>query len=235
MNLGTRATLIGLLAGLGLPASAAIVIDGGPAWGTPPINTAGSGSGSVVNGGNTYVYTAAASSPVASVYFGLWSGGGWGFSGNGPGITGAEAYAWFADTGNSIEYRGRTTVPTITGAYQLFTRLILTANSGATVVSDMTTQALSGDVHSLFMLTGGNFSVTREVELSLDGQNWSDAQAFYNGLQFKLAGNSYQNNLSTGFYWQNQVQTDGRLPEPGSLALAAVTLLGLASVRRIKR
>lgn len=225
-----------LLIAIGAPASANVVLDGGPAFGTGPVNATGSFAGSVVQGGQTGTYaSAAASAGVQAVYFGLWSGGGWGFSGDGPGITGTEAYRWHADTGNTIEYRGQTSVPTATGgAYALFTRLLLTAVSGATVVSDPVTQALAGDVHSLLQLTGGTFVVTREVELSQDGTNWFDARPFYDGLQFKLAGNSFQNSLSTGFYWQNTVQPTGRLPEPGTLLLVASCLVGLGALRRAR-
>lgn len=235
MNKSLQAITASLMIAIGAPASANVVLDGGPAFGTGPVNVTATFVGSALQGGQTGTYTsAAASAGVQAVYFGLYSGGGFGFSGDGPGITGAEAYHWHADTGNTIEYRGQTSVPTATGAYALFTRLVLTAVSGATVVSDPVTQALTGDVHSLLQLTGGTFVVTREVELSQDGTNWFDARPYYDALQFKLAGNSFQNNLNTGFYWQNEVQNPGRLPEPGTLLLVASCLVGLGALRRAR-
>lgn len=238
MKRNLQAVLSGLLLALGAQASATVVvIDGGPAWGSGPVDTTNTASGpGVTQGGQTHNYTqAAASAGVQAVYFGLWSGGGFGLSGNGPGITGAEVYRWHADTSNSIEYRGQTTVPITTGgAHALFTRLMLTAVAGATVISDPVTQGLTGDVHSLFMLTGGTFSVKREVEVSVDGVTWFDARPYYDSLAFKPAGNTLQNNLSTGFYWQNAAVDPGRLPEPGALSLVAASLLALGALRRAR-
>lgn len=229
-----KSILAGLLVSAATAAGANVVIDGGGTFGVGPINTAFSGSGSTTQGGQTLTFTGAAGSAgVSAVYFGLSSAGNSGFSGDNSTITGGEIYHWHADSGNTIEYRGQTTVPTVTGnPYTLFTRLLLTAVSGAVVVTDPVTQGLVGGVHSVMQLTGGTFVVTREVELSQDGINWSDARPTYDGLAMKVPGSSFQNSVGTAFYWQNQAQTNGNLPEPGTLLLVAASLAGLSLVRR---
>jgi hypothetical protein len=226
--------IAGSLALQALAVSASIVIDAGPSF-PGPIDLTGATNNAVSTagtGGNTRTYTGATTVAVANLYFGLDTSGANGFSGDGLVVSGAEVYHWFGETLNTIEYRGQTTVPTAGGApYSLFTRVLLTANSGASIVDDATTLALTGGVHSLFQLTTGTFSITRSVQLSQDGVTWNAAQPYYDGLSLKQAGGQFGNTLTTGFYWQNQAVINPT-PEPATVLIVAIALFGLSLTRR---
>lgn len=209
----------------------AITIDGGPAWPGSADVTGSFGSGNVANGGNTYTYPNIGASPVEHLYFGLYNTTGQGFSGDGPGISGAELFTWFGDTATSIEYRGQINVPTTSGSNTYLTRLMLTALSGGSVVSDATTQGLVGGVHSLIEVTGSSFSILREVEI-LNGGIWQDALNFYNAIPNKT-NSSTDLSFSTGFYWDD-LPPVSQVPEPGIFGLIGLGLLGLALARRSK-
>lgn len=212
--------------------TSAVVLDGGPIFG-PPIDVSGATHvGNVASGGMISTYNALGGSPVANIYFGLNSTGGpWGWSGNMDGIvTAAEAFTWFGDTANSIEYRGTTSITTAFGDLSRQTRLVLTALTGGTVVSDAQTQGLGNDVHSLihFAVGSPSFSVKREIEV-FNGSSWVDALPYFNSLS--TLGQTARTNLGTGFYWENSAT----VPTPGVFSLVGIALLGLAASRRARR
>lgn len=232
MNRSFKALLAAGLLAHAAVATATIVIHGGPNFG-PPVDVSGAVfSGSVASGGQTGTYNNLGNSTgLANIYFGLNSTGGpWGWSGDMDGtVTAAEQFHWFADTATSIEYRGQTSISTAFGSQNVLTRLLITAVSGGSVVSDATTQALGNDVHSLIHWTGGTFQVVREIEVSANnGASWLDALPYFNSLN--TMGQAARTNLGTGFYWENS--PTGAVPVPGTLALAVVALLGLAMTSR---
>lgn len=208
-----------------------IVIDGGPDWpGSADVSGyVGNGVGPEF-GTNTYIYPNAGNSTVANLYFGLSSTfGPQGFSANGGGVTGGEIYSWYADTANSIEYRGVTSAPSASGGnFNLNTRLIITADAGASVVSDATTLALGNNVHSLLHINSTSFTVSRAVEI-LNGSSWVAALPYYNSLQTAFGAPGTQSDFSTGFYWENSVSA---VPIPAAVWLFGSGLIGLIGIAR---
>ena len=206
--------------------ASAITVDGGPAW---PGEADVSGISSIGDLGSlsddTWTYPNIGNSSVENLYFGLGAGWGpFGYSADGSYISSNERFTWYADTATSIEYRGRTYTPYVGGGGSYWTtRLLLTAKSGASVVSDATTQALSDDVHSLFHITGPSFVVQREVQV-LYGV-WRDANPFLSSWcsSYECYSTGTRTLVNTGFYWENtQV-----IPVPPALALMASALGGL--------
>lgn len=207
------------------PASA-IIIDGGPAW-PGSADTSGVSTNGVdpTLGTNTWTYPNIGNSAVANLYFGLDSSlSNQGFSMDGVGITGSEIFTWFADTVNSIEYHGRTTARTPNGSLSVTTRLLLTA-TGASVVSDATTQALGNNVHSLFHITSNSFTIDREVQ-AWTGSVWIGANTYFNNIN---SFGSTQSSFSTAFYWEDIASA----PEPSVLALIGLGLAGLGFRRKL--
>lgn len=235
-----KLTLLGLLLSFCTSLHAAIILDTGPAW-PGDADTSDYVFNFTSPTSNSVVYPNISDSSVANLYFGLSATGSdiWGYSMDSDGVvTSAESLSWFSDTSSTIEYRGITDIQ-LQGALTSFNyKYLLTAVSGATVVSDATTLGLSNDVHSLFQVdlsAGSVFEIKREIFVQTLNNGWVDATAFfdnaftYTGLHKDRCDGCSRTNIGTGFYAQSTVD----VPEPAGFSMFAVGLIGFL-IRKYK-
>lgn len=216
---------------------AAILIDTGPGWPDQADVTSYSGSGDTWN--NTWLYPNIANSNVSALYFGLSASPGslWGLSMDaGNTVSGNEEFTWFANTSNSIEYRGQAALSTSAGTQIYWTRYLLTATGISGIITDSTTLGLSNSVHSLFEIDlsdGAEFQVTRQVQV-LDGSTWVSANSFFNnpnlgdGVFKSQCDGCLLTDVGTGFYAENA----SLVSTPSSIIFYFTALFGLVLRQR---
>lgn len=222
-------------------AVSAIIIDEGPAW-PGSADTSSYSFNFISPTNNSVLYPNIADSNVANLYFGVAESFGdvWGYSMDiDRTITPAEEMTWFADTANSIEYRGATQI-SLQGVMATYNyRYLLTAISGATVISDTTTTGLGNDVHSLFQVDltpGSQFNIARQFQVEAQ-YGWVDANSFFDdafgftNLQKDRCDQCSVSSVATGFYSESLAEVS----EPSIFIIMSLCVLGLvARTRAIK-
>lgn len=218
------------------PASADIVIDGGPTYTPPGVGSLSiSGTGAAFAGGRTFTITGTDLTQTENLYFGIKNDvHRTGFSMDGGGISGAEIFRFDSVTANSITYTGGTLLQFTDSEPDFFsdTRLTLTFTGPGTIIQDGTTTGLNNanaDVGALWRVEG-DFTVNFLVEATVppfdaNAGNLEPGNDLFNRLS--NTANSTGTSIDSGYYFEAAA-----VPEASAVLVWSALTTGVVLRRR---